>query len=87
MADEQWDPITTGDEAHERDLNRHRAEEQRTVRAEMVARLHGRGIEVPDDASLEEVVRTLDQVEAAERDIQARGGDLMIESPKPLRGD
>jgi hypothetical protein len=87
MVDEPRDPITTGDEAHERDLNRHRADEQRTVRAEIVARLHGRGIEVGDDESLEAVVRKLDAVEAAEREIQARGGDLMIESPKPLRGD
>ena len=86
MADEQRDPITTGDEQHERDLNRHRGDEQRTVRAEIVARLADRGVDVADDESLEAVVRKLDEVEARERAIQERGGDLMIEE-KPRRAD
>jgi hypothetical protein len=87
MANEPIDPITTDDEQHERELNRHRADEQRTTRAEIVARLHGRGIDVRDDESLEAVVRKLDQVEAAERAFEAKGGDLMIEQPRPERGD
>ena len=33
------DPITTGNEAHERDLDRHRASEQRDARAEALDRL------------------------------------------------
>lgn len=86
MGNDNRNPITTTDEQHERDLNRHRAEEQRTTRAEIVARLAGRGVEVGDEESLESVVRKLDEVEARERAIQERGGDLMIEE-KPRRAD
>ena len=79
-------PITTGDEGHERDLNRHRGDEQRNARAAAVARLHGAGVEVPDDLPLEGVVDMLNALEAAERQVEAGGGDLMTEEP-PRRAD
>ncbi|HXT17114.1 MAG TPA: hypothetical protein VN706_15840 [Gemmatimonadaceae bacterium] len=87
MADEERDPITTGDERRERDLNRHRLDEQRTVRAELVGRLRSRGITVPDADSSEEVVRTVDAVEAFERAVEAQGGDLMVDTPPAQRPD
>jgi len=98
MADPTQNPVTAGDEAHERDLNRHRGEEQRSARAEAEARLRDRGIVVRDSDSLEMVVQTLDAVEAFEQAVQRRGGDLMIDtSPArqpddarfviPMRGD
>lgn len=74
------DPITTSDESHERDLNRHRGEEQRVARAEAAARLRDRGIVVRDDDSLEAVVRALEAVEAFERAVERLGGDLMVDT-------
>jgi hypothetical protein len=79
-------PITTGDEEFERDKNRHRGDEQRNARAQTVARLRGAGIDVGDDESLEQVVDRLNALEAAERQVEAAGGDLMTEEP-PRRTD
>jgi hypothetical protein len=73
-------PIQSPDEARERLLNRHRGDEQRRAAVEAAARLADRGIIVSaheDDATL---VDLLDAVEAFERAVEARGGDLMVDT-------
>src|SRR3954469_11600988 len=87
MANENLDPITTGDERHERDLNRHRGDEQRVARAEAVARLRDSGIIVPEADSLESVVRTLEAVEAFEHAVERLGGALMVDTPPAQQPD
>ena len=73
-------PISSREEAHERDLNRHRGDDQRRAVAEAVVRLRPRGIEVSEDERAEDVVRLLEAVEAFESAVQAQGGDLMVNS-------
>lgn len=51
------------------------------VTEEVANRLHSSGIEVGDDDSPEELVRLLNAVEAFERSVQRRGGDLMVDEP------
>ncbi len=48
---------------------------------EVVARLRGRGIEVNERESSEALVHLLDAVEAFERTVENRGGDLMVDEP------
>jgi len=86
MSERNEHPITTGDEQHERDLNRHRASEQRAAKTEVVSRLEDRGIDVSDD-SIEEIVDLLEAVEAFERAVEARGGDLMVDTPPSRQPD
>jgi hypothetical protein len=80
------DPITTGNEGHERDLDRHRASEQRDARAEALDRLDTRGIDA-SDGSLDAVVDLLEAVEAFERAVIAAGGDLMLDTPPSTQPD
>lgn len=87
MTDNVRNPITTSDEQLERDLNRHRGEEQRVARAEAVARLRDRDIVVRDDDSLELVVQMLDAVEGFEHAVERRGGDLMVDTPPAREPD
>lgn len=87
MAENIRNPITTADEQHERDLNRHRGDEQRVARAEAVERLRERDIVVRDDDSLEDIVTMLDAVEAFERAVELRGGDLMVDTPPAREPD
>lgn len=84
MAERTKHPITTGDESHERDLNRHRTAERRDVEAEALAHLRNRGILLDEDESPDRVVEVLEAVEAFERAVEARGGDLMVDTP-PVR--
>jgi len=79
-------PITTGDEAHERELDRHRASEQRSAVTEALDRLEMRGIDA-SDGSTETVVDLLEAVEAFERAVIARGGDLMLDTPPSTQPD
>ncbi|HEY4130371.1 MAG TPA: hypothetical protein VGM50_07115 [Gemmatimonadaceae bacterium] len=74
-------PISSDDESRDRDLNRHRADEQRNARAELVERLYDRGIEIGASESLESVVDLFESVEAFERAVEAAGGDLMVDTP------
>jgi hypothetical protein len=78
-------PISSRDEARERDLNRHRVDDQRRAVAEAVVRLRGRGIEINEEERAEDVVRLLEAVEMFERAVQARGGDLMVNTPPSRR--
>jgi hypothetical protein len=80
-------PITTGDEGFERDKNRHRGDEQRNARVEATARLRDRGIDVDDAESVDTVVDVLEAVEAFERAVEARGGDLMVDTPPSTQPD
>jgi len=86
MRDRNDHPITTSDEQHERDLNRHRATEQRDALVEVLARLDDRGIDA-SDAPIELVVDLLEAVEAFERAVEARGGDLMVDTPPSRQPD
>ena len=80
MGQSSQHPITTGDEEHERELNRHRGQEQRSAREDIVARLNARGIDVTEDASVEALVEVSEAVDAFERAVQAAGGDLMVDT-------
>jgi hypothetical protein len=51
------------------------------VRAEIVGRLHTRGIEVNALENPEELVRLLNAVEDFEHAVQRHGGDLMVDEP------
>ena len=84
MADRVNHPISSTDEPHERDLNRHRGAEQRDAKTEELARLHARGINIDTSAPAESIVDILEAVELFERAVAARGGDLMIDTP-PVR--
>jgi hypothetical protein len=79
-------PITAGDEAHERELDRHRASEQRDALNEALDRLEMRGIDASDGSS-ETVVELLEAVEAFERAVIASGGDLMLDTPPARQPD
>jgi hypothetical protein len=81
MPNHDESPITSHDEAHERDLNRHRRDEERSARRELTDRLADRGITVADSDSDEAVVELWEAVEAFERSVEARGGDLMVDTP------
>ncbi len=80
MGESMRHPITTGDEGHERDLNRHRGAEQRNARDDVIARLNARGIDVTDDASVEALIEVSEAVDTFERAVQAAGGDLMVDT-------
>jgi hypothetical protein len=81
MPNHEESPITSHDEAHERDLNRHRRDEERSARRELTDRLADRGITVADTDGDEAVVELWEAVEAFEQSVEARGGDLMVDTP------
>ena len=66
-------------EASQRDLDPHRAEEQRTARLEMESRLASRGIAALRDDDDIELADLLDAVEQFEDMVEAKGGDLMVD--------
>ncbi|HEX5818111.1 MAG TPA: hypothetical protein VFY20_04490 [Gemmatimonadales bacterium] len=66
-------------EASQRDLDPHRAEEQRSARLETEDRLASRGIVVRRDDDDIELADLLDTVEQFEDMVEARGGDLMVD--------
>jgi hypothetical protein len=78
-------PISSRDEARENDLNLHRGDDRRRAVAEAVVRLRARGIEIGEDERAEDVVRLLEAVEQFERAVEARGGDLMVNTPPSRR--
>jgi hypothetical protein len=55
------------------------------VARDLAGRLRQRGVDVRDDETPEDIVRLLEGVEAFERAVQARGGDLMMDEP-PAHG-
>jgi broad specificity phosphatase PhoE len=58
---------------HDRDLTR--------VSQELAGRLRARGVAVHDDDSPRAIVAMVEAVEAFERAVEARGGDLMMDEP------
>jgi hypothetical protein len=52
---------------------------------ETTRRLLSRGIEIHDADSPDDLVRIIDAVEAFERAVIARGGDLMVDEPPPTK--
>jgi hypothetical protein len=51
------------------------------VTQDIAGRLRLRGVAVHDDESPEEIVSLLEGVEAFERAVESRGGDLMVDEP------
>lgn len=68
-------------EEQERDRNPHRREEQRHARDVIAGQLARRHVEVRDDDPMEAVSDLLIEVERFEGFVQARGGDLFVNSP------
>ena len=66
MAENSRDPIRTDDEELERDLNRHRGDEQRRARAEAIERLQDRGVTVSKSAPVEAVVSEVRKIQHPE---------------------
>lgn len=66
-------------EASQRDLDPHRAEEQRSARLETESRLAARGIVALRDDDDIELADLLDAVEQFEDMVEAKGGDLMVD--------
>jgi hypothetical protein len=66
-------------ERHEEMLDPHRREERARVAVEIVERLRERGVSVTGRETDEELVELLEAVEAFERQVEARGGDLMVD--------
>jgi hypothetical protein len=87
MAERNSSPVSSDDEGFERELNRHRGDEQRTARAEVTARLADRGISVSDADSIETVVEALEAIESFERAVESQGGDLMVDTPPSHQPD
>lgn len=84
MTENSRHPIRADDETLERDLNRHRQDEQRRARAEAIERLMHRGVTISASAPVETVVDVLEAVELFERAVELKGGDLMVDT-RPTR--
>ena len=69
---------TQDDEAAQRILDPHRAEEQRLARQEAESRLSARGIEVQKADSDDDVADLMDTIERFELHVERLGGDLMV---------
>jgi hypothetical protein len=65
-------------ETEQRELDPHRAEEQRKAREEAESRLRARGIEVLRADDDEAVADLLDAIERFESAVESRGGDLFV---------
>ena len=74
-------------EEHQRTLDPHRAEEQRTAAAEVVGRLRTRGIIVAETEPIEDLGDLLEAVERFENVVEALGGDLMVDDLKSTKPD
>jgi hypothetical protein len=51
------------------------------VAQEMASRLRAQGVAVYDSDSPEDIVQLVESVEAFERAVESRGGDLMVDEP------
>lgn len=59
------------------------SEDRRRVAEEYRARLRGRGIALHASDSLDQLGMIMDAVEMFEREVEAHGGDLMVDEPPP----
>jgi len=74
-------------ESEQRELDPHRADEQRAARLETEERLASRGIPVHSEDRDIELADLLDAVERFEDTVTAQGGDLMVDhigSDRPI---
>ncbi|MDQ3808766.1 MAG: hypothetical protein M3336_00575 [Chloroflexota bacterium] len=71
-------------EERQQSLDPHRAEERDAVTAEVASRLRARGVLLTGEETSEQVVTILEAVERFERAVEARGGDLMVDT-RPAR--
>ena len=71
----------------ERGLDPHRAEEQDAAVAEVAGRLRQRGIAVTGAEDSDELANLLDAVERFEHEVEAHGGDLMVDDLRSSRPD
>lgn len=62
-------------------LDPHRKEERNSAATEMAGRLHQKGIDVQTDEDPALIADLLSAVEKFEAAVEARGGDLMVNSP------
>lgn len=67
-------------EEHEEALDPHRREERLRVRQETIAHLASRGVEVTGKESDAEIGDLEDAVEMFEREVDAHGGDLFVDT-------
>jgi hypothetical protein len=74
-------------EAAQRALDPHRDEERRGVAAEVGARLRSRGVHLTGGESPDEMADLLDAVDQFEAVVEARGGDLFVDTPTPQHAD
>ena len=83
---EARDETDRGPEFEERQqsLDPHRAEERAAVTAEVASRLRARGVQLTGEETSEQIVSVLEAVERFERAVEARGGDLMVDT-RPAR--
>ena len=75
------------DDAQEVMLNPHRAEERAHAAQETAARLRGRGIEVSEREDPGDLADLLTAVEQFEENVEALGGDLMVDDLKSSEPD
>lgn len=64
-----------------------RTKERGTVLAEVASRLRSRGVTVYEGEDAEDVADLLSAVEEFEREVQQRGGDLMVDEVPSLEPD
>jgi hypothetical protein len=65
----------------QRTLDPHRDEERAGVELEVAARLRSRGVELTGSERPDEIADLLDAVDQFESAVEARGGDLFIDTP------
>ena len=63
----------------QRDLNPHREEQIRAAAVETTDRLRRRGVNVSEEEAPEDLADLLSAIERFEVEVQARGGDLMVD--------
>jgi hypothetical protein len=76
-----------GYEKFERELDPHRAEEQRRAREEAVDRLRRLGIRIDAGDDLDGLADLSDAVERFEVEVEGHGGDLMVDDLKSTAPD
>ncbi len=66
----------------QQDLNPHREEQIRAAMLETTDRLRRRGVKVTRRERPDELADLLSAIERFEAEVEARGGDLMVEDPR-----
>jgi hypothetical protein len=74
-------------EALQHELNPHREEELRAAMMETADRLRRRGVKVSARERPEELAELLSAIERFETEVQARGGDLMVDDARTQEPD